>query len=135
MPAGEITASFETLLDQASMTTQTYFNEAIRRIDEQFGDGYAKKHPELLGAFIQSSASDLNGAVLAQQVRLGLREIARAIEAGAMESANMLGAAINEGLNEIAEKVDSSTGVHDQEIAEALNEIASAIMARQPQHA
>jgi hypothetical protein len=117
------------------MTTECYFTKAITRIDGEFGEGYAKNHPELLGAYIQASASDLNSATLAQQVRLGLREIAQSIEASSLAGLGTLAEGINEGLKDIAEKIDASVGVHDQEIAEALNEIASAIMARQPQHA
>ena len=33
-------------------------NQAIRRIDEAFGAGYAKGHPELVAALVQAAAFD-----------------------------------------------------------------------------
>lgn len=64
-----ITASAETLLEQASMTATTYFKQAIGRIDAEFGSGYAAKHPELVGAFMQTAASDLQTATLTQAIQ------------------------------------------------------------------
>ena len=34
--------------------TELYLREAVKNIDCQFGDGYAKKHPELVSSYIQS---------------------------------------------------------------------------------
>lgn len=45
----------ETLFRQASTTAHTYFHEAIEYIDKAFGEGYAEAHPELVGAFMQST--------------------------------------------------------------------------------
>jgi hypothetical protein len=36
---GEITAGFETLMEQASMTVDTYLSQAVKRIDTEFGKG------------------------------------------------------------------------------------------------
>lgn len=63
---GHIEASADTLLRQASMTAAEYFDKAVRHIDDSFGDGYAKKHPELIAAFMQVAASDMNYATLAK---------------------------------------------------------------------
>jgi hypothetical protein len=52
------TPSLETLVRQASMTAHDYFKASITTIDEKFGKGYAKKHPELVGAFMQTAALD-----------------------------------------------------------------------------
>jgi len=41
-------------MTQASMTTHDYFRRAIRIIDEVFGEGYAKAHPNLLASMIRS---------------------------------------------------------------------------------
>ena len=51
-------ASPETLMRQAVMTSAEYMSGAIREIDAKFGEGYAKKHPELVAAFINSCAMD-----------------------------------------------------------------------------
>ena len=45
-------------LRQAPMTTHDYFHEMVRVIDDKFGDGYAKAHPELVGALVQTCATD-----------------------------------------------------------------------------
>jgi len=60
-----ITASAETLVQQAPATVAGYLNAARRHIDEQFGDGYAAKHPELVAAFVQACAQDFDTAISA----------------------------------------------------------------------
>jgi hypothetical protein len=54
----KITASFETLMNQAPMTSNTYMKQAIIMIDEQLGEGFAKKNPELIGQFMRTCATD-----------------------------------------------------------------------------
>lgn len=63
-----ITADATTLMRQAPMTAQTYLLEAISCIDEAFGKGYAKEHPELVAAFMQVSGQDFTMAILAQTI-------------------------------------------------------------------
>ena len=48
----------EMLFRQAPMTAQTYLGQAIEMIDQKFGKGYAKTHPALVGAFIETCALD-----------------------------------------------------------------------------
>ena len=48
----------EEQMRQAGMTAHTYLLDGIRAIDEKLGAGYAAAHPELLGAFMQTAASD-----------------------------------------------------------------------------
>lgn len=57
------------LMRQASMTAATYMTEAISTIDSRFGEGYAEKHPELVGAFMQASALDFLATFLASELR------------------------------------------------------------------
>jgi hypothetical protein len=59
-----ITASYETLLRQAPMTAKEYMLAAVANINEQFGDGYARQHPELVAAFMQVCASDYNNSAV-----------------------------------------------------------------------
>ena len=54
----EVTASFEELINQATTTTDEYMYKAVKRIDERFGEGYAKEHPELVGQMVQAAAMD-----------------------------------------------------------------------------
>tara|TARA_R110000796_G_scaffold100076_1_gene208522 strand:+ start:280 stop:477 length:198 start_codon:yes stop_codon:yes gene_type:complete len=54
------------LMRQASMTAHTYMSEAINRIDDDLGKGYAAKHPKLIGVFMQVCAQDYHTAVTAK---------------------------------------------------------------------
>lgn len=68
------------LLRQASMTVNTYLIEGIKSIDEQFGEGYAEKHPELLCAFIKACAIDFNTSMRVAVTENSAAEIAQAID-------------------------------------------------------
>lgn len=64
-----IQADLSTLLQQASMTAHDYLRNAIEDIDTTFGEkGYAAKHPELVGAYIQTAAMDFGAAVIARAI-------------------------------------------------------------------
>ena len=41
---------------QAYFTAHDYLMHAIHDIDEQLGKGYAKQHPELIVAYMQTAA-------------------------------------------------------------------------------
>ncbi|MBH3378359.1 hypothetical protein [Pseudomonas asiatica] len=60
-----ITADYGTLLSQAGRTAEKYMDDAIDAIDKAFGEGYAKKHPDLVGAFMQTAAADFSAACVA----------------------------------------------------------------------
>ncbi len=51
-------ATPETLMKQAAQTAKVYLIAAIEAIDSQFGENYAKAHPELVAAFMHAAASD-----------------------------------------------------------------------------
>ena len=57
--------SDETLMRQASMTATEYLDAAIENIDFRFGSGFAKQHPELVGAFMITAALDYAATSLA----------------------------------------------------------------------
>lgn len=61
-----IDADSATLMDQAPPTIAGYMKEGIACIDGHLGEGYAKKHPELLAAFIQGCAADFGAGLQAQ---------------------------------------------------------------------
>lgn len=71
-----ITATPETLMEQASETAHRYLLEARKSVDLVFGEGYAKSHPELVGSCVVAASIDMAGATIGQQVRF----IADAIE-------------------------------------------------------
>jgi hypothetical protein len=68
MDTMSISAGSETLMRQASMTADEYLREAIERIDLRLGHGYAKAHPELIAAFMQTAALDFGAAVIARAI-------------------------------------------------------------------
>lgn len=63
-----ITADPTELMKQASMTAHDYMLNAIRDIDELLGTGYAKAHPELIGAYMQVAAIDFGTAIIAKAI-------------------------------------------------------------------
>lgn len=69
------------LMRQAKMTAHDYMSVAITDINEMFGKGAAKKHPELVAALMKTAALDFGASIIAQQIRSGLDAIAQAISA------------------------------------------------------
>jgi hypothetical protein len=59
-----VTADMLTLMRQAPMTVEVYLIDAIKTIDNQFGEGYAKQNPQLVGAFIQACAHDFHATIM-----------------------------------------------------------------------
>ena len=74
-----ITASYDTLVDQAPETAGRYMREAVRQIDREFGDGYAAKNPNLVAAFIAASASDFTSSCSIIAVQEGVEQITSAL--------------------------------------------------------
>jgi hypothetical protein len=58
------TMSNDTALRQAMSTASTYMNDAIYQIDQVLGDGYAKKNPALIAAYMKSATEDMKTSVL-----------------------------------------------------------------------
>jgi len=73
----EVTADAGTLMRQAGETAGVYLHAAKEEIDMLFGDGYAVRHPELIGAFIQAAALDFQAA----QINIAAQLIADALNA------------------------------------------------------
>ncbi|MEL6678733.1 MAG: hypothetical protein AAFQ51_08505 [Pseudomonadota bacterium] len=46
----------DTTKSSAPSAAAHYLREAISAIDEEFGEGYAAEHPELIGMLVQASA-------------------------------------------------------------------------------
>ncbi|WP_035183313.1 hypothetical protein [Achromobacter xylosoxidans] len=76
----EITASFDSLMDDAQSTATTFLGTAKRRIDEIFGSGYAAANPQLVAAFMQCAASDLSSSTNAKVIGAALRKIAVSLD-------------------------------------------------------
>ena len=48
----------EILHRHSMMAVEDYLANAIHNLDEKFGNGYAKAHPELVGAYINACAKE-----------------------------------------------------------------------------
>lgn len=80
----DVSASISTLQWQAPETVAAYMREAVKHIDNYFGDGYAKQNPALVAAFIQASAQDFHTAMMkvaAQDLGGDLCNVSMGIEA------------------------------------------------------
>ncbi len=62
----KITATPEQLVSDGEYTASSALARAKVKIDEQFGEGYAKSHPELVGHFICAAVSSNCALVTAQ---------------------------------------------------------------------
>jgi hypothetical protein len=85
----DITASWDTLMRQASMTVHDYVTAIIGTIDEHFGKGYAKQNPALVAALVQATTADFRTTslvVASQNVAKELNNIASAIRESAYQS-------------------------------------------------
>ena len=60
----QIQCGIATLMRQAPDTASLYLTSAIKSIDRQFGEGYAKKNPALVAGFMEVCASDLRTSVI-----------------------------------------------------------------------
>lgn len=58
-----ISASASDLESQACTTARNYFDAAVRHIDDWFGKGYAKAHPELISVFMNTCGQDYTTAI------------------------------------------------------------------------
>jgi hemoglobin-like flavoprotein len=56
------------LMEEAPDTVNFYLRRAIKHIEDNFGEGYAKEHPELLAGFIQACATELHTAIQAKEI-------------------------------------------------------------------
>lgn len=63
--------SYRELMDQGPMTADYYLGEAVKRIDAQFGEGYAKKNPALVAEFMKVSALDVRMFLEEQRAERG----------------------------------------------------------------
>jgi len=62
----------ETIMKQAGMTAHHWMCQGRDVIDEQFGDGYAEKHHELLVGFMTAAGSD--------EIAMYLHQLGQAVE-------------------------------------------------------
>lgn len=71
----QVTASPDELLNQASSTATRYFKEAVAVIDNQFGDGYARAHADLVAAFMRTASIDFATAIFSHAVQEAVQAV------------------------------------------------------------
>ncbi len=69
-------SDFTTLMRHAPITVETYMTAMIERIDNRFGQGYSKAHPEFLAAMVGHCVADFNNGAIGRF----LHGVAEAIE-------------------------------------------------------
>lgn len=89
----KITANWKTLLNDGFCCASTHFHQVIESIDSEFGKGYAKEHPELIGAYMNAAATEHQAVVIGKCIQ----ELAEEIEKA--------GDIIYNGLNNISEEL------------------------------
>ncbi|MCJ1959901.1 hypothetical protein [Novosphingobium mangrovi (ex Hu et al. 2023)] len=63
-----ITASPETLMNQAGMTVEVYLNQALRLTARNFGDEFAENNPEFVSQLVMAMASDYGHSIVAAAI-------------------------------------------------------------------
>lgn len=77
-----VTDDFDLLEKHSIRSAGHYFCEVVKIIDEQFEEGFAKNHPELIVALAGVAATEFQSAMVArlsERVETGLSEIASAL--------------------------------------------------------
>lgn len=65
---------------QAAMTAHGWMAKAVHSIDELFEPGFAKAHPELVGAFMQTCAIEFHGSFAVQGLTASVNSIASSLD-------------------------------------------------------
>lgn len=54
--------------DDAGLQAANWLTQAVRHIDERFGEGFAQKHPELMAAMVSASALDYHAGMVSEAI-------------------------------------------------------------------
>jgi len=110
------------LMLQAMDTAETYFNRAVRVIDEKFGGGYAKAHPELIAGFMKTAAKDFDTCMTRQALDYLSSDLDR-LASAAEELANGQSSIDSSDITNLCEQMSSSSG----DILEGLTRISGSV--------
>ena len=67
------------LMQQAPMTVEVYLHEVIKMIDNEFGEGFAKKNPSLVSSLVDACVADFSAGDLGFAIRSISEQIGRFI--------------------------------------------------------
>ena len=90
MKNDEVTASNDTLFEQAPYTAKSYLLSAIEDIDAALGAGHAKKNPELVAAYIMACTADLNTSMSTRAIERVGKTLDRQADALSSIASNLL---------------------------------------------
>lgn len=110
------------LMRQASDTAETYFNKAVRIIDEKFGEGYAKAHPELIVGYMDTAAQDYNTGMMSQGLGHLSNDLDR-LASAAEELANGQSSIDSNDITNLCEQMSRSSG----DVLEGLTRISGSV--------
>jgi len=65
----EFAEAHDAIWDEATTLTRDTMQHAVGWIDDEFGRGYAKRHPELLASFISAAMNAYSGSVIAAAIQ------------------------------------------------------------------
>lgn len=77
----EIEASYTTLFDQAKGTVSEYMSRAVTDLDNEFGEGYARKNPALVAAMVTAMGQDFTTAARSKAQQGMVEAVVNAITA------------------------------------------------------
>jgi hypothetical protein len=75
-----IEADYDTLVKQAGMTADSYFDKAIESLTIRFGKNYTADHPELIIAYTTICTADYSCSVMAVALQDAADILANAIQ-------------------------------------------------------
>jgi hypothetical protein len=64
-----MTDDYSKLADDAYAQAHINFHKAIETIDNEFGEGFAKKNPYLINGLIQAAAMEYSGVIQALKIQ------------------------------------------------------------------
>lgn len=83
----QITATFDQLLDDANYAAGLLLGRSMRSIDQCFGEGFAKKNPELVAAMLRASMAQYGVASalkiaegIAENIKESIRDLAESVQ-------------------------------------------------------
>ena len=117
------------LMRQARDTAETYFNQAVRIIDEKFGEGYAKERPELIAGFMNAAARDFDTSIKRQVLYNLSIDFNRLVDEIGIQTecqSSIDSSDINNLSNQLGESARSIAGSIDS-IATSLDNLSSTI--------
>ena len=73
----KIKSDWKKIMEDGASAATFYLGQAIIAIDKDFGKGYAKQHPELVGDFLKAAAIEAQGTQIAKTIQELAEELSK----------------------------------------------------------